>query len=261
MPQPPDWKRYLEAGMQFTEMRRSQARALAGDLVSTGQLARDQVAAAVDEMVAMSRRRTEELQDVVRAEVQRQLGSLGLATQADLRRLERKLNARPRSQEAAKQAREARRDGRTKASARRRQEGRREEGGLTTLVRRRLDAELVRRGLASSRAVRGRSGRAPDACSVAGAPATSPARQVATDEPIAVAGARRPVRVAGRPQARGGARRVRHRRARAGAASTSARRPAGSPTACCSAVPPTWSRSTSGAGSSRGRCATTIASR
>ena len=85
MPQPPDWKRYLEAGMQVTEFRRSQARALAGDLVSTGQLARDQVTAAVDEMVAMSRRRTEQLQGIVRSEVQRQLGSVGLATQADLR--------------------------------------------------------------------------------------------------------------------------------------------------------------------------------
>ena len=106
MPQPPDWKRYLEAGMQVTEFRRSQARALAGDLVSTGQLARDQVAAAVDEMVAMSRRRTEQLQGIVRSEVQRQLGSVGLATQADLRRLEQKLNAavKKSAKQAAKQA-------------------------------------------------------------------------------------------------------------------------------------------------------------
>ena len=54
-------------------------------------------------------------------------------------------------------------------------------------MRRRLDAELVRRGLASSRAG------AVDAVTegrvlVAGAPATSPARQVAADEPISVAG-------------------------------------------------------------------------
>jgi polyhydroxyalkanoate synthesis regulator phasin len=106
MPQPPDWKRYLEAGMQVTEFRRSQARALAGDLVSTGQLARDQVASAVDEMIAMSRRRTEQLQGIVRSEVQRQLGSVGLATQADLRRLERKLNAavKKSAKLAAKQA-------------------------------------------------------------------------------------------------------------------------------------------------------------
>jgi polyhydroxyalkanoate synthesis regulator phasin len=106
MPQPPDWKRYLQAGMQVTEFRRSQARALAGDLVSTGQLARDQVASAVDEMIAMSRRRTEQLQGLVRNEVQRQLGSLGLATQADLRRLERKMNAavKKSATRAAKQA-------------------------------------------------------------------------------------------------------------------------------------------------------------
>ena len=106
MPQPPDWKRYLEAGMQVTEFRRSQARALAGDLVSTGQLARDQVASAVDEMVAMSRRRTEQLQGIVISAVQRQLGSVGLATQADLRRLERKLNAavKKSAKLAAKQA-------------------------------------------------------------------------------------------------------------------------------------------------------------
>jgi 23S rRNA (cytidine1920-2'-O)/16S rRNA (cytidine1409-2'-O)-methyltransferase len=54
-------------------------------------------------------------------------------------------------------------------------------------VRRRLDAELVRRGLVGSRAG------AVDAVTqgrvlVAGAPATTPARQVAPDEPITVTG-------------------------------------------------------------------------
>ena len=93
MPQTPDWKRYLEAGMEFTEMRRSRARAIASDLANQGQLARDQVASAVDEIVAMSRRRRDALRDVVRAEVARQLSSLGLATQKDLDRLERKVNS------------------------------------------------------------------------------------------------------------------------------------------------------------------------
>ena len=36
MPRTPDWKRYLEAGMQFTELRRSQARAVAADLGEPG---------------------------------------------------------------------------------------------------------------------------------------------------------------------------------------------------------------------------------
>jgi polyhydroxyalkanoate synthesis regulator phasin len=91
MPQSPDWKRVLETGMQFTELRRSQAHRLATDLVAQGQLARDQVGAAVDELIEMSRHRSEELRKVVSSEVQRQLAALGLATQNDLAALERRL--------------------------------------------------------------------------------------------------------------------------------------------------------------------------
>ena len=91
MPLSPDWKRYLEAGMQFTEMRRSQARAFVNDLVQQGHLAREQMSAAADEVMDLSRRRTDELRKVVQKEVQRQLGSLGLATKADLAKLERRL--------------------------------------------------------------------------------------------------------------------------------------------------------------------------
>src|SRR4051812_27353206 len=91
MPPTPDWKRALETGMQFTEVRRSQARAIASDLVAQGQLARDQVSSAVDEIVELSRRRTEDLRKIVQKEVSRQLSSLGLATKADLARLERRL--------------------------------------------------------------------------------------------------------------------------------------------------------------------------
>jgi polyhydroxyalkanoate synthesis regulator phasin len=102
MAQTPDWKQLLEAGMQFTEMRRAQARRVAADLVAQGQLARDQVQSAVDEIVEMSRRRTEELREIVRSEVQRQLGSLGLATKEDLARVERKLAKAPAKAPAKK---------------------------------------------------------------------------------------------------------------------------------------------------------------
>ena len=54
----PDWKRVLETGAQFTELRRSQAREVVADLVAQGQLARDQMGAA-------------ELQVAVPARVQR----------------------------------------------------------------------------------------------------------------------------------------------------------------------------------------------
>ena len=97
MPPTPDWKRALETGMQFTEVRRSQARAIASDLVSQGQLARDQVSNAVDEIVELSRRRTEDLRKIVQKEVSRQLSSLGLATKADLARLERRLTKAARN--------------------------------------------------------------------------------------------------------------------------------------------------------------------
>jgi polyhydroxyalkanoate synthesis regulator phasin len=84
----PDWKRVLSTGMEFTEMRRSQARSLVGDLVAQGHLARDQMSAAVDEVLEVSRRRSDDLRKVVQHEVQRQLGALGLATKSDLKALE-----------------------------------------------------------------------------------------------------------------------------------------------------------------------------
>jgi len=91
MPQASDWRRVMETGMQFTELRRSQARAIVSDLVAQGHLARDQMGTAVDEVVEMSKRRSDDLRRIVQAEVQRQLGSLGLATKADLAALERRM--------------------------------------------------------------------------------------------------------------------------------------------------------------------------
>jgi polyhydroxyalkanoate synthesis regulator phasin len=101
MPQALDWKRLLESGTQFTEMRRSQARALAADLVAQGHLARDQMAAAVEELVEQSRQRREDLRKLIQHEVQRQLGAIGLATKADLAALERRLS---RTSRAAKKS-------------------------------------------------------------------------------------------------------------------------------------------------------------
>jgi polyhydroxyalkanoate synthesis regulator phasin len=97
MPQALDWKRLLESGTQFTEMRRSQARALAADLVTQGHLARDQMAAAVEELIEQSRQRREDLRKLVQHEVQRQLSAIGLATKADLAALERRLSKTSRA--------------------------------------------------------------------------------------------------------------------------------------------------------------------
>jgi polyhydroxyalkanoate synthesis regulator phasin len=97
-----DWRRVMETGMQFTELRRSQARAVVADLVAQGHLARDQMSAAVDEVVDMSRRRSDDVRKLVQHEVQRQLGALGLATKSDLAALERKLERASRQAAPAK---------------------------------------------------------------------------------------------------------------------------------------------------------------
>lgn len=93
MPQTPDWTPFLEAGMQFSAMTRSEAKRLASQLVKEGQLAQERAQSFVDEMVDSSKNRTDELVDVVRKEFQRQVTSMGIATKEDLARLERKLNA------------------------------------------------------------------------------------------------------------------------------------------------------------------------
>jgi polyhydroxyalkanoate synthesis regulator phasin len=100
MAQSPDWKQLLEAGMQFTEMRRSQAKRIAQDLASRGQIARDQLSGTVDELLDMSRRRTEDLRKIVQKEVQRQVSALGVATKEDLARVERRLSANPPAKRA-----------------------------------------------------------------------------------------------------------------------------------------------------------------
>ncbi len=91
IPQSSDWKRALSTGMQYTELRRSQARAIVSDLVAQGHLARDQMSSAVEEVLDMSRRRSDDLRKVVQNEVRRQLGALGLATKADITALERRV--------------------------------------------------------------------------------------------------------------------------------------------------------------------------
>ena len=105
MPQGPDLTKVIEAGMNFTELRRSQARQIVSELVAQGQLARDQATSTVDEMLELSRRRREDLRSFVQSEIQRQVRALGIATRDDLDRLERKIaKSAPAKRTAAKGA-------------------------------------------------------------------------------------------------------------------------------------------------------------
>jgi polyhydroxyalkanoate synthesis regulator phasin len=91
MAQRPDLSRYLDAGTQFVALTRAQARARAAELVGQGQLAQEQVQGFVDDLVEESRRRTDEMLDVVRREIPPQLKTRGIATKHDLARLESRI--------------------------------------------------------------------------------------------------------------------------------------------------------------------------
>ena len=220
MPQSPDWKRYLEAGMQFTELRRSQARAVAADLVEQGQLARDQVADAVDEIVAMSRRRSEAFT--------RRRARRGVSASSARSASRRRPTSARLERQAERHDREARHEGgeeapptepakkttaKTHRQGRAREERRRptnEEGGLTATACA-GGSTPSSCGAGSRRAGPGGRGdrRGPRARRAARR-RRSPARQVAARRSRSrsrrVAGA---VRVPWRPQARRRARRVR----------------------------------------------------
>lgn len=89
------FKRYLEAGIAFTELTRARAEAIVKDLVKAGELPRKRAEDAIDDLVKQSRANTEALVELVQAQVREQLGALGIATKDDIARLEAKIAARP----------------------------------------------------------------------------------------------------------------------------------------------------------------------
>src|SRR5436305_9471188 len=86
------WQEYLDAGRAWTEMTRAQAETVVKDLVKAGDLQQRRAKKAVDELLDRSRKNAEELRKIVRNELQSQISALGIATQDDLKRLERKLS-------------------------------------------------------------------------------------------------------------------------------------------------------------------------
>jgi len=81
-------KRYLEAGMAFTQLTRKRAEQVVKDLVAAGDLQRNQAKEAIDELVERSRSNTDALAEQVRKEVDSHLSNMGLARKADIEKLE-----------------------------------------------------------------------------------------------------------------------------------------------------------------------------
>ena len=93
MPQSDLWKRYLDAGMEFSQLTRARAESIVKELIRAGEVQREQRQQRIEELLDRSRKNTEELVNTVRKELRQQLGSLGVATKADLQRLEAKVDA------------------------------------------------------------------------------------------------------------------------------------------------------------------------
>ncbi|MEZ5169720.1 MAG: hypothetical protein R3A49_03110 [Acidimicrobiia bacterium] len=102
----PDWRQFLDAGVQFTTVTREQAERIAEDLVREGKLASDNAQAFVDDLIERRRRWTEELQsrisDEIQRQVKRQLRLVGVATQDDIRRLEAEIGVGESKKKPAK---------------------------------------------------------------------------------------------------------------------------------------------------------------
>lgn len=102
MAQNPTIKRFLDAGVAFTAMTQARAEAIVKDLVKAGEVQSEQAQKFVEDLVSRSRKNTDRLLEQVRKEVQQQITNLGVATQDDIARLEKKIAAA--SKPAAKKA-------------------------------------------------------------------------------------------------------------------------------------------------------------
>ncbi len=79
-------RRYIEAGMAFSQMTRQRAEELVRHLVAGGEIERNRAQDFVEDLVRRSRDTSEALVTLVRGEVQRQLSDLGVEDLDDLAR-------------------------------------------------------------------------------------------------------------------------------------------------------------------------------
>lgn len=86
-------KRYVEAGLELTQLTQARAEAFVKELVKAGELQADQAREAVADLLTRSRATTERIVETVRKEVQDQVEQLGLARREDLEKLEARVAA------------------------------------------------------------------------------------------------------------------------------------------------------------------------
>lgn len=71
-------KRYLDAGMAFTQLSRERAEEFVKDLVKAGEVRRKETEEVIETLLERSRKNTEDLVGMIRSEIADQLRNLGL---------------------------------------------------------------------------------------------------------------------------------------------------------------------------------------
>ena len=96
------FKRTIEAGTSFLDMSRERAETVVKEWVDAGDLRKGRAQQAIDDVLARSRKVTDDLRELIRREIREQLGSMGVATADDIARLEAKIDElRPTAPAAA----------------------------------------------------------------------------------------------------------------------------------------------------------------
>ncbi len=95
------FRRYLAAGMTWFSVTQQKAEAIMRDLADSGETAVAQAQKAFERIVERSRQGSDELRDLVRAEIREQVSALGLASKEDIARLEAKIDAAAKGASAA----------------------------------------------------------------------------------------------------------------------------------------------------------------
>src|SRR4051794_250520 len=85
-------KQYVDAAIDFTQTTQKRAEAGVKKLVKEGQLRQEEAQDRVQDLMGRSRRSAQELTKQIRSEVKDQVNNLGVATKADIRRLERQID-------------------------------------------------------------------------------------------------------------------------------------------------------------------------
>lgn len=120
-------RRYLDAGLQFTQMTQQRAEAIVRDLVKSGEVQAEQVQESIAEVLERSRKNSEQLLGLLRSEIQKQLAVAEFVTRDAVARLQGQIDelraqipgARGRKKPAARTSATAKKGPVKKAAAKR----------------------------------------------------------------------------------------------------------------------------------------------